>query len=77
MRELLGGCLQAVGILIAGVTGLCMLILIAGINSWRSFIDTIGAVMLYAGITFLIGIGLIMAGRSMVRRARDDWDRWS
>lgn len=77
MRELLGGCLQAVGILIAGVTGLCMLILIAGINSWHSFIDTIGAVMLYAGIPFLIGIGLFMGGRSMVRGARDDWDRWS
>ena len=77
MRELLGGCLQAVGILIAGVTGLCMLILIAGIHSWRSFTDTIGAGMLYAGIPFLIGIGLFMAGRSMVRSARDDWDRWS
>ena len=74
MKELLGGCIQAVGILIAGLFGLCTIIMFVGLNSWRSFGAAVSA-MAYAVVPFLIGVGLIVLGRAMVRSARGD-DRW-
>ncbi|HEX6741883.1 MAG TPA: hypothetical protein VF079_08850 [Sphingomicrobium sp.] len=71
MRELLGGCLQAVGILIAGLTGLCTLIMLSSVNSWRSLSYAAGNLLFFA-IPFVIGLGLIAAGRALVRRARED-----
>jgi ABC-type arginine/histidine transport system permease subunit len=71
MKGLLGGCLQAVGILIAGLTGLCTLMGLASINSWRSFVAAIGSTVFF-GIPFLIGVGLILAGRAMIRSGREE-----
>jgi hypothetical protein len=61
--------LQAAGIMIAGLTGLCTLLMLAGINSWRSFVAAIGS-MVFLGIPLVIGVGLILAGRALVRSAR-------
>jgi ABC-type proline/glycine betaine transport system permease subunit len=72
MKEMLGGCLQAVGILIAGLTGLCTLLMLGGINSWRSFVDTMGAILMFAAIPIAIGVGLIFAGRALIRSGRGD-----
>jgi len=72
MKELFGGCLQAAGILIAGLTGLCTLVMLASINSWRSFVAALGS-MLFIGIPFVIGIGLIMAGRALIRSGREGY----
>ncbi|HKC03823.1 MAG TPA: hypothetical protein VKC17_11035 [Sphingomicrobium sp.] len=71
MKELLGGCLQGVGILVAGLTGLCTLIMLATVNSWRSFVAAIGS-MAFIGIPFLIGVGLIVVGRALIRSGRED-----
>ena len=73
MKELFGGCLQAAGILIAGLTGLCTLLMLASINSWRSFVDAIGS-MVFIGIPFAIGVGLILVGRALVRAGREEHD---
>jgi hypothetical protein len=72
MKELLGGCLQAAGILIAGATGLCSLLMLGGINSWRSLVQAIGAILMFGGIPFVIGIALIFAGRALIRGARNE-----
>ena len=65
MKELVGGCLLAVGILVAGATGLCMALFF---NSWRSFVEGLN----YLGVPFLIGIGLIAGGSALIRSARQD-----
>ena len=67
MKELLGGCLVAAGILVAGATGLCMM-MFGGPTSWRSFVEALN----YLGIPFLIGIGLIVGGRALIRSGRED-----
>lgn len=72
MKELLGGCLQAAGILIAGLTGLCTLLMIGGIHSWRSFVQAIGTILAFGGIPLVIGILLIFAGRALIRSARNE-----
>jgi hypothetical protein len=71
MRELLGGCLIAVGVVIAGLTGLC-----CGALFMNSIITdplaALGGIAVYAGIPIAIGVGLIFAGRSLIRSARGD-----
>ncbi len=70
MKELVGGCLLAVGVLIAGLTGLCTLVMMVSVNSWRSFGDAIGSIASFFAIPLIIGIGLIVAGRALVHSAR-------
>lgn len=65
MRELVGGCLLALGILIAGLTGLCTLMFIR-IDSWRHLVQAINA----AGVPFLVGAGLIIGGLAIIRSGR-------
>jgi hypothetical protein len=68
--KLLGGCLQAVGILIAGLFGLCTIVMFADVNSWRTFGGAAQA-MISTIIPFLFGVALIWVGRTLVRNARD------
>ena len=65
MKELLGGCLITVGLLIAGATGLCTLMFIR-IDSWAHFIDAINS----AGVPFFFGIGLIAGGITIIVSGR-------
>jgi hypothetical protein len=69
VKELLGGCLQAAGILIAGLTGLCTLVMLASVRSGQDFLVAIGSTLFYC-IPFAIGVGLILVGRALVRSAR-------
>ncbi len=68
MKQLLGGCLQAAGLMIAALTGLCTLTMLAGAHSWRRFLTALGS----AVIPLLIGVVRILAGRVLIRSARDD-----
>jgi len=71
MKELFGGCLIAVGVLIAGLTGLCSIgLLVNGIVT--DPLAVLGAIALYGGIPFAIGVGLVFAGRNIIRGARED-----
>lgn len=74
MKELLGGCLQAIGIMIAGLFGLCTLIMLGGINSWRAFVSGIGTIIGFGAVPLMVGIGLIFAGRALIRSGRSE--RW-
>jgi hypothetical protein len=53
--------------MIAGLTGLCTLMGLVMINSWRSF----GTAIVAYGIPFLMGLGMIAAGRALIRDGRD------
>jgi hypothetical protein len=57
MAQLLGGCLLAAGILIAGASGLCTLLMVS-YGDWGDLI--IGLLPL------AIGLGLVFAGRRLI-----------
>lgn len=64
MVRLFGGILLGVGILIATASGLCSVAVLFG--SGRSFADVAGTVLLFGGGPFLIGVVLILIGKSML-----------
>ncbi len=71
--KLLGSIISGVGILIAGTSGLCSLVLLgAGIsqNGLSGFGNVMMAVALFGGIPFVIGIGIHFAGSELVRDAK-------
>jgi len=71
MKSLFGGILLAVGILVAGLSGLCSLaFLVMGLSEPSGAADFLPMVLLIGGIPFLIGLGLFFAGRSLLRAAR-------
>ncbi len=71
MKGLLGSILLAIGILIAGATGLCSL-LVLGNGSPGAIVSAIPTVLLFAAIAGAIGAGLIYAGRRLIRLDREE-----
>ena len=66
MTELFGGLLMAIGILIATLSGLCSAWLLVEMSGGASFRDVVSAIVI-PGVPFMVGIGLILLGRSLVR----------
>jgi hypothetical protein len=64
MKDLLGGCLLAIGMLIAGATGLCMY-MVTGAH-WRG----LSSVFQYLGGPFLVGVGMIVVGALIIGSGR-------
>jgi hypothetical protein len=72
MKRLFGGLLMAVGILIAGASGLCSLFfLISNLTS----ISNLGAVLLFGGPPIAAGVGLVFGGRALIRSGQADDER--
>lgn len=80
MQKLFGGLLIGCGILIAGLSGLCVLILAGtfltefggdtgGIDE---FLSMLPMVLGYAGIPMAVGVGLFFLGRHLIRSADAD-----
>lgn len=69
MRKLLGAMLLAIGALVAGLSGLCTLIFAASDTS------LIGVALLLGIVPFLVGGGLVLVGRALLRRAREEEQR--
>ena len=71
MKEVLGGILMAVGILIAGASGLCSLTVLfssgefAGPSMWP-------AVLLIGGIPLAAGAGIAYGGYALIRSGRKE-----
>lgn len=78
MKTFFGGILMAIGILIAGASGLCTItVLISALSSIGggnefSGLGMIPIVGIVGGIPFAIGVGLIFAGRSLMRSDTED-----
>ena len=79
MQKVFGGLMLGCGILVAGLSGLCTL-LVAG----TSLIDASGpqelmsvlpASLIFGGIPVAIGIGLFFGGRALVRSAKAEEER--
>ncbi|MDG2004068.1 MAG: hypothetical protein P8J20_12125 [Novosphingobium sp.] len=66
--KILGGILLAIGILIAGVSGLCSAVFLWPVDTSDVYhASMVGAVAVIGGIPFLIGIGLIFLGRHLLK----------
>ena len=71
MRGTWGGSLVAIGILIAGASGLCSMAVLftpgefSGLKMWPT-------VLLIGGIPFAFGAAIGLVGLALVRRARGD-----
>lgn len=73
MKSLLGGLLLGVGILVAGASGLCSLVmLVMSLSEPSGLVDVLPMVLLFGGIPIAIGLGLFFLGRSLLRSARRD-----
>jgi hypothetical protein len=71
MKRVFGSILMAVGILIAGASGLCSLVVIQGTaNEFGG--EFVVQILAMGGIPFGIGLALFFGGRALVRRARAD-----
>ncbi|HKC03822.1 MAG TPA: hypothetical protein VKC17_11030 [Sphingomicrobium sp.] len=72
MKEIFGGILMAVGILIAGGSGLCSMIVLfdsgefSGFGMWQ-------LVLLVGGIPFAVGAGITYGGYALLRSARRNY----
>ena len=74
MKEAWGGLLLAIGILIAGGSGLCSMAVLftpgeySGLSMWP-------AVALFGGLPFAIGLAAALGGRALLRSGRTDRHR--
>lgn len=75
MKKLFGSIISGVGILIAGTSGLCSLALL-GFGFSEEGLGGIGKTimpaLLFGGIPFVFGIGIVHAGRELVRHAKTE-----
>lgn len=71
---MLGGILIGIGILIAGLSGLCSLVFFATevTSPYTSFSELMSYVLFVGGIPFAIGIGFIFLGRRLTKSARTE-----
>ncbi|MDG2004067.1 MAG: hypothetical protein P8J20_12120 [Novosphingobium sp.] len=76
MQKLFGGVLIGCGILIAGVSGLCVLIIVGTFltefsddGGMSELLSMLPMVFVYAGIPIGIGAGLFFLGRHLIRQA--------
>ena len=73
MKQIFGGILLAVGILIAGASGLCSLAVLFG-GGGTDF-SMLPLVLTIGGIPFAIGFGIGFGGWALIRSARKDRER--
>ena len=76
MKQLFGGILLAVGILIAGASGLCSLVFLFGSGGGMGGIaGMLPAVLMFGGIPFAIGAAIAFGGYVLIRSARNERER--
>ena len=69
MNRLIGGVLIAIGILIAGLSGLCSVYLVVSSMplSMAEVSDGALVLLLFGGVPFVLGLATIWGGRVMLR----------
>jgi len=80
MRSFFGAILLGAGILVAGLSGLCTVFalgsaLLGGMS--REELSYLPAVLIFAGVPFVIGIGMFLLGRRLIRSADREDVTWS
>jgi len=69
MKGIFGGILLAMGILIAGASGLCSLAVLFDTGEFGGM-DMLPAVLVMGGIPFAVGILIFFGGRALIRHDR-------
>ena len=72
MKKLFGGILIAVGILIAGASGLCSLAILIGGGMGPEAISMLPMVLVIGGIPFAVGVLIAIGGGALIKSARED-----
>ena len=75
MQNVFGGILLGCGILIAGLSGLCTLLVVGSSlvdSGGGEFVSMIPAALIFGGIPCAIGAGIFYLGRHLMRTARKD-----
>ncbi|MEO6256823.1 MAG: hypothetical protein ABIO69_08440 [Sphingomicrobium sp.] len=75
MKSVIGGILVAVGILIAGASGLCSLAALIGSGGMGSQWDMVPLIVLVGGIPLVLGGAIAFGGRALIRQARIERDQ--
>jgi hypothetical protein len=71
MRSFFGAALLGCGVLIAGLSGLCTLVLIGG-SVGSSDTSILGIALLIGGVPCVLGIGMVFLGRRQIRKADEE-----
>ena len=71
MKQLFGGILVAVGILIAGASGLCSLAVLFGSGAMTG-LSMLPLVFVIGGLPLALGVLIALGGRSLIRQAREE-----
>lgn len=71
MKQFFGGILIAVGILIAGASGLCSLAMLFGSGEGTD-LSMLPLVFVIGGLPIALGVFMALGGRSMIRQARKE-----
>ncbi|HEU5067060.1 MAG TPA: hypothetical protein VFT61_02590 [Sphingomicrobium sp.] len=74
MKRLFGGILLAMGILIAGASGLCSLTILFGSSGMTGF-GMFPLVLLFGGIPFAVGAAIAFGGRALLRADRREREK--
>ena len=72
MKQLLGGILLAIGLLIAGASGLCTGVMLVMSIGQSGSAGIIPLALLFGGVPFGIGLLLFFGGRALLRSAREE-----
>lgn len=77
MKHVFGSILMGVGILIAGASGLCSLVVLGeGLSDVvGGFGEVLGIVLFVGGIPFGIGVAIFFGGRALVRQAKREAEK--
>ena len=71
MERVAGGILMAIGILVAGLSGLCTVLMFVESPSPENFsAESLGIVAIFGGIPLGFGILFIWLGRYLIRNSR-------
>ncbi len=81
MKQFFGALMLGCGVLIAGVSGLCTLLMVGtslldtSTQDAREFASMIPAVLIVGGIPLVLGIAIFLGGRAVIRSAEQDTRR--
>ena len=74
MKKLFGGILMAVGILIAGASGLCSAAIIFSGGMGPEAMSMLPMVLMVGGIPFAVGVLIAIGGGALIKSARQEDD---
>jgi hypothetical protein len=76
MQKLFGSLLLGCGIIFAGLSGLCTLLVagsaLVGSSNGEEMMSVLPASLIFGGVPIAIGIGMFFGGRALLRSAKAD-----